>query len=177
MPNIPEHSETDPSATIINLEKPESTRREFLKYTGVLLGGIAVSSLLPAAAQPQVRTQDNSNSKGMVDLGPVSAFKAEGVTDRTKDMNTYISHTASGVIALVAICTHEGCKPDYDSSGKDFSCRCHGAGFAVDGAPTARPARTPLARFALSVKGSRLMMDTSKYILRSSVQATDFLKV
>jgi cytochrome b6-f complex iron-sulfur subunit len=173
--NNTEQSENNPSE--IKLKQPVSTRREFMKYTGVLVGGIAISSLLPAAAQVQIRTQDNPNSKGMVDLGPVSAFKAKGVTDRTKDMNTYISHTASGVIALVAICTHEGCKPNYDSSGKDFSCRCHGAGFAEDGAPTARPARTPLARFALSVKGSRLMMDTSKYILRSSVQATDFLKV
>jgi cytochrome b6-f complex iron-sulfur subunit len=133
--------------------------------------------LVPAAAQSPTRTQDNPDSKGMIDLGPVSAFKSEGVTDRTKDTNTYISHTASGVIALVAICTHQGCKPDFDSSGKDFVCRCHGAGFAADGAPTARPARTPLARFALSVKGSRLMMDTSKYILRSSVQTSDFLKV
>jgi cytochrome b6-f complex iron-sulfur subunit len=162
-----------------NLEQPESTRREFLKHSGTVLAGIALSSLIPVAvqAQTQTRTQANPDSKGVIDLGPVSAFKSQGVTDRTKDTNAYIAHTANGLIALVAICTHEGCKPNYDSSSKDFVCRCHGAGFAIDGTPTARPARTPLARFVLSVKGSRLLMDTKNYVLRSSVQTTDFLKV
>jgi hypothetical protein len=100
MPHTP-----DPST---NLEQTESTRREFLKHSGTVLAGIALSSLIPVAAQTQTRTQANPDSKGVIDLGPISTFKNQGVTDRTKDTNAHITHTTNGLIALVAICTHEG---------------------------------------------------------------------
>ncbi len=164
-----------------NNEAPESSRREFLKHTGIVLAGVAATSLLPAAAQTQTtsqQTQINPNSKGIIDLGPITDYKANSITDKTKDTNAYISNTKNGLIALVAICTHNGCKPNIEPANQDFVCRCHGATFANDGAVTARPARTPLAQFALTIsKDSHLMMDTTKYILRRSVQATDFLKV
>jgi Rieske Fe-S protein len=52
---------------------------------------------------------------------------------------------AETVKAFSAVCTHAGCVVS-DVADGTVNCACHGSRFAIeDGAPTAGPARTPLA--------------------------------
>lgn len=64
----------------------------------------------------------------------------------------FVVRDANGLYALTAVCTHQGCT--IASSGGGFSCPCHGAGFDINGAVTAGPARTPLKHYALCLSAN-----------------------
>jgi cytochrome b6-f complex iron-sulfur subunit len=172
MNNDDTHNET--------LEQDESTtsRREFLKRAGLVAAGLALSGAV--LAQDDDENQGAMNqalNKGLVDLGPVTAFKPNSMTDHTRNAGAFISRTADGLIALSPVCTHQGCTTRYQASSNEFACPCHGAGFAADGNVTRRPGRAPLAAYPLQVKNGHLFVNTNKLIQRSSVQKTDFLKI
>jgi Rieske Fe-S protein len=160
------------------------SRRDFLKLAGVTLAVIATGSL-GLADDDNGKDDDEGKQgsmttafgKGQVDLGPVSSFKPGSMTDKTATAGVMISRTAKGLIALAPVCTHAGCVPKYAGVAQQFICPCHNARFSSDGGVTNGPARTPLSRYALTLKNGRVIVDTNKLIQRSSVKASDFLKV
>ncbi len=160
------------------------SRRNFLKRAGVSLAVIATASVGYADSDGDDNNSDdnrgNMNSavgKGQVDVGAVSNFNQQIMTNKTSIAGVMIAQTAQGLIALSPVCTHQGCAPDFSKAAKQFICRCHGARFAADGAVTAGPARTPLSRYPMIVKNGRLIVDTNNLIKRSSVKPSDFLKI
>jgi cytochrome b6-f complex iron-sulfur subunit len=156
------------------------SRRDFLKFAGATLAVIATGSLGLADDDDDEGKQGSMNSavgKGQIDLGPISSFKLGSMTDKTASAGVMISRTANGLIALAPVCTHQGCVPKYAGVAQQFICPCHNARFANDGAVTNGPARTPLSRYALTLKNGRVIVDTNKLIQRSSVKTSDFLKV
>jgi Rieske Fe-S protein len=165
-------------------EGTENNRREFLKQTGLTIAAVATLGLTSAFADPDGNDDDgqrgNMNSavgKGIVDLGAVTAFRVGAVADKTSLAGVMLSRTAQGLIALAPVCTHQGCAPKFSSAAKEFICACHGARFALDGAVTAAPARTPLSRYPIAIKNERVLVDTNKLIKRSKVSLTDFVRV
>ena len=176
-----------------SLEPDDSTttRREFIKRAGLVVAGLTLAGGALAGvglAQDEQNENDDDDdamnnaantiqatNKGMVDLGPATNFKLGSVTDRTSTTGAFISHTASGLIALSPVCTHEGCTPRL--SGTTFACPCHGAHFGADGGVLRGPARTPLSVYPLQIKNGRVLVNTNKLTRRSSVQKSDFLKV
>ena len=52
--------------------------------------------------------------------------------------------TADAFVTLSAICTHRGCRIDFQSAQHNLRCGCHGAMFALDGSVTRGPAGSPL---------------------------------
>lgn len=158
-----------------------TSRRAFLKRAGLVVAGLTLASTVLA----QDDQDDDENigavtqaaNKGLVDLGPLTAFKPNSVTDRTSDAGAFISSTADGVVALSPICTHQGCTIRYQRGTGDFACPCHAAGFAANGSVTRRPGRAPLSAYPLQVKNGHLFVNTNKLVPRSSVKKTDFLKI
>jgi cytochrome b6-f complex iron-sulfur subunit len=75
-----------------------------------------------------------------------------GVDDRWKDkFGVWLVRTpedlvqdVSGFYALIAVCTHLGCTPNYLPAEQKFKCPCHGRGFPPDGYQLRR-ARVPPA--------------------------------
>jgi menaquinol-cytochrome c reductase iron-sulfur subunit len=55
-------------------------------------------------------------------------------------------------IAFSVYCTHVGCPTRWLEEARLFICPCHGGVFERDGAPTAGPPSTPLARYAVRVR-------------------------
>lgn len=51
-----------------------------------------------------------------------------------------IRSSDTAVIALSAICTHEGCSMDYNASQNRLDCPCHGSQFSTDGKVLTGPA-------------------------------------
>jgi cytochrome b6-f complex iron-sulfur subunit len=156
------------------------SRRDFLKLAGVTLAVIATGSIGLADDDDDEGKQGSMTTaigKGQIDLGPVSSFKLGSMTDKTAAAGVMVSRTAKGLIALAPVCTHQGCVPKYAGVAQQFICPCHNARFANDGAVTNGPARTPLSRYALTLKNGRVIVDTNKLIQRSSVKTGDFLKV
>ena len=86
----------------------------------------------------------------------------------------------SGFYAIVTVCTHLGCTPNYLAAENKFKCPCHGSGFRTSGINFEGPAPRPLerARIVLADDG-QILVDKSKHYQRELGQWTDpeaFLK-
>src|SRR5438132_824355 len=63
----------------------------------------------------------------------------------------WMIRNADGLYALIAICTHLGCTPNWFASEERFKCPCHGSNFLRDGTNVAGPAPVPLYRAAIAM--------------------------
>jgi cytochrome b6-f complex iron-sulfur subunit len=72
---------------------------------------------------------------------------------------------ASGFYALITVCTHLGCTPNYLSAENKFKCPCHGSGYRLTGINFEGPAPRPLerARVALADDGQILVDKSRKF--------------
>ena len=157
--------------------KTNHSRREFLKTSGAVVAlALTGGAILSDAAQAE-RNPFEAFGKGSIDLGAVSSFKLNTMTDKLASAGVLISNTPDGLIALSSHCTHEGCDVHWQTDAKTLQCPCHRAEFSSGGDALRRPAREPLPHYPLTVKNGHLMVDTNKLIRRSSVTKTDFLKV
>ena len=55
------------------------------------------------------------------------------------------------IAALIAVCTHLGCTPNWLSSDQKFKCPCHGSGFEKSGINIEGPAPRPLERYRIEL--------------------------
>lgn len=56
-----------------------------------------------------------------------------------------------GIYALLAVCTHLGCTPNWLPEDQKFKCPCHGSGFYKSGINFEGPAPRPLERVEVSL--------------------------
>src|SRR5260221_10992197 len=72
---------------------------------------------------------------------------------------------ASGFYAIITVCTHLGCTPNYLSAENKFKCPCHGSGFRTTGINFEGPAPRPLerARVVFSDDGQILVDKSRKF--------------
>ncbi|MCH2277882.1 MAG: Rieske 2Fe-2S domain-containing protein [Vicinamibacterales bacterium] len=76
-----------------------------------------------------------------------------------------IVQEASGFYALISVCTHLGCTPNWLSAEVKFKCPCHGSGFRPTGVNFEGPAPRPLerARIVLAEDGQILVDKARKF--------------
>lgn len=88
-------------------------------------------------------------------VGEVSeAFKSE--------QRIWIVREKEGFYALIAICTHLGCTPNWMANENKFKCPCHGSGFYRSGLNFEGPAPRPLERANIALgDDGQLVVDTS----------------
>jgi len=87
---------------------------------------------------------------------------------------------ASGFYALITVCTHLGCTPNYLPAENKFKCPCHGSGYRLSGINFEGPTPRPLerARIVLSDDG-QILIDKSRHFQEELGQWIDpeaFLK-
>lgn len=70
----------------------------------------------------------------------------------------------AGVVALYQKCVHLGCRVPSCATSKWFECGCHGSMYNQAGEKKAGPAPRGLDRFAMSVSGGSLTVDTGNII-------------
>jgi cytochrome b6-f complex iron-sulfur subunit len=126
---------------------------------------------------------------------PLQHFKAGfpreygvGVDERWKDQFGVwlvrtaddLVHDTSGFYALIAVCTHLGCTPNYLASEDKFKCPCHGSGFRLTGVNFEGPAPRPLERAAIGLADDgQIQVDKSRHFqfeLGQWSDAESFLK-
>jgi cytochrome b6-f complex iron-sulfur subunit len=75
-----------------------------------------------------------------------------------------IEQHASGFYALITVCTHLGCTPNYLSAENKFKCPCHGSGYRLSGINFEGPTPRPLerARVVLADDG-QILVDKSRH--------------
>jgi cytochrome b6-f complex iron-sulfur subunit len=81
---------------------------------------------------------------------------------------------ASGFYALITVCTHLGCTPNYLAAENKFKCPCHGSGYRLSGVNFEGPAPRPLerARVVLADDG-QILVDKSRHFQRELGQWAD----
>ncbi|MCA8999075.1 MAG: Rieske 2Fe-2S domain-containing protein [Planctomycetaceae bacterium] len=88
-------------------------------------------------------------------VGPPSDFPPGTVSEKFKaSRGIWIVHSDqySGndmIYALLSICTHLGCTPNWLEGEQKFKCPCHGSGFYITGINFEGPAPRPLERVGL----------------------------
>jgi Rieske Fe-S protein len=67
-----------------------------------------------------------------------------------------LARTGKQVVALSAVCTHQGCS--VTPSGDGFRCPCHGSTFDATGGVESGPARVALTRFNARATADRIIV-------------------
>jgi cytochrome b6-f complex iron-sulfur subunit len=61
------------------------------------------------------------------------------------------------IYALLTVCTHLGCTPNWLEGERKFKCPCHGSGFYITGINFEGPAPRPLERMAIKLSDDGLL--------------------
>jgi len=165
---------------------PLFTRRAWI---GLSWGAFAAASAAALAATGRFMFPNVLNE-------PPQQFKAGfpneygmGVDERWKEKfgiwivriaDEVVEPHGSGFYALITVCTHLGCTPNYLSAENKFKCPCHGSGYRLTGVNFEGPAPRPLerARIVFADDG-QILVDKSKHYQYELGQWTDpeaFLK-
>ncbi len=101
--------------------------------------------------------------------GRPEEYPAGAVSERwKKDQRIWIVRKDDGSFyALIAICTHLGCTPNWFNAENKFKCPCHGSGFKRDGMNFEGPAPRPLdrAKIALTLEGELVVDKGQKFTM------------
>ncbi|RMF88070.1 MAG: ubiquinol-cytochrome c reductase iron-sulfur subunit [Nitrospinota bacterium] len=99
---------------------------------------------------------------------PTDYLVGEVSTKYKKAYRVWIIRRESGIFAMLAICTHLGCTPNWIPNKQAFKCPCHGSGFYLDGTNFEGPAPRPLdrVRISLTAEGTLLVDKSRVYYMR-----------
>ncbi len=85
-------------------------------------------------------------------VGRPEDFPPGIVDERFKESNgIWIVNQEGKLVALIAICTHLGCPPNWLESQNKFKCPCHGSGYYKNGINFEGPTPRPLERAAIAI--------------------------
>jgi cytochrome b6-f complex iron-sulfur subunit len=123
-----------------------------LLSAGGLLSGLSFLRLqrLEVPAWPQ--TLQLLGAPEQYGLGSVTWFAP---------LQLYLIRERAGFYALSAVCTHQGCPPQWQESPGIFHCPCHGSRFDRTGTTMTGPALRPLERIKLVLQANQLWADVS----------------
>ena len=97
--------------------------------------------------------------------GTPDEYPAGAVSERwKKDERVWVVRQDDGTFyALLAICTHLGCTPNWFQAEDKFKCPCHGSGFDPAGVNFEGPAPRPLERFRIAMhEDGQILVDKSR---------------
>src|SRR5512133_1002703 len=74
--------------------------------------------------------------------------------------NILIINTGTQIVALSAICTHQGCTVGYHAGAGDIECPCHGSVYSTSGSVLAGPAPAALRTYSVTKTGNVITINT-----------------
>ncbi len=128
-------------------------RRRFFRWCGWAGFGAAVGASIYSFLRflkPRVLFEPPAYFRA----GRVEDYPRNSVSEKwKKGQKVWIVHREEGLYALVSICTHLACTPNWVEDEKLFRCPCHGSVFDVEGDVIAGPAPEPLYRVPILNNG------------------------
>jgi cytochrome b6-f complex iron-sulfur subunit len=96
--------------------------------------------------------------------GYPSEYVPGAVDERWKEkFGVWIVRDEGVMYALIAICTHLGCPPNWLPAEEKFKCPCHGSGYYKSGVNFEGPTPRPLERAAISLgDDGQIIVDKSR---------------
>jgi cytochrome b6-f complex iron-sulfur subunit len=98
-------------------------------------------------------------------VGRPEEFPKGLVDTRFKESNgVWIVNSEGKLYALIAICTHLGCPPNWLEAQNKFKCPCHGSGYYKSGINFEGPTPRPLERAAIAIdpEDGQLVVDKAR---------------
>ena len=141
------------------------SRRGFMKWSlpvgWVAFSSAATAGLIATARSlfPNVLFEPPQSFKA----GFPSEYNVGEVDVRWKDaFGVWIVREPDQFYAIIAVCTHLGCSPNWLPAENKFKCPCHGSGFYMTGVNFEGPAPRPLERFRIALaEDGQLLVDKS----------------
>ena len=134
----------------------EVSRRGFFSWAAVAWVGFtaAIGGCVTAWGRfmfPNVLYEPPTNFK----VGSPADFPKGVVDERFKETRgVWIVNEEGRLYALIAICTHLGCPPNWLAAQNKFKCPCHGSGYYKNGINFEGPTPRPLERAAIAIDPS-----------------------
>ncbi len=141
------------------------TRREFnwlaLAWTAFTAASVAGLTATMRFMFPNVLFEPPTLFKA----GLPESYKPGEVDERFKEKyGVWIVRTEDNIMyALIAICTHLGCPPNWLSAEQKFKCPCHGSGYYKSGINFEGPTPRPLERAKITLgDDGQLVIDKNR---------------
>jgi cytochrome b6-f complex iron-sulfur subunit len=152
------------------------TRRSTIKWMALAWTGFAAATGAGLTATvrflfPNVLFEPPTRFKA----GDPSSY-ALGVDERWKEkFGVWIVRDTASIYALVAVCVHLGCTPNWLQAQNKFKCPCHGSGYYISGINFEGPAPRPLERAEIEVSGEdgQIIVDKATRFLYERGQWSD----
>ncbi len=144
---------TKPAAKAKAAGGDDLSRRGFFSWAAVAWVGFtaAAGGCLTAWGRfmfPNVLYEPPTSFK----VGPPTEFQEDTVDERFVESNgVFVVNEAGTIYALIAICTHLGCPPNWLEAQNKYKCPCHGSGYYRNGINFEGPTPRPLERAAVSI--------------------------
>lgn len=157
----------------------EATRRGFFRIAIGILGGVAglvlgiplVGSLVGNAFRKKTPRWARVVMVESLPLGQPTVLSftnqsSEGYLRETVVRNVWaVRRSATEVTVYSPICTHLGCRYDWEPNSGRFLCPCHGSLFALDGKVLAGPAPRPLDTLPVKIENGELFVEWERFEL------------
>ena len=164
MSTAPTHAPGSPRAS-----EPVSRRNALRLMLG---GAIGLAGIEFAATTVNFLWPDLKGGLGaVVNVGKLSTFPPvtpqKGQPFHQLKIKSWIVNLLAydkTIMALYHVCPHLGCTVPYCNQSGRFECPCHGSTYNLHGEWIQGPAPRGMDRFAASVKGGEVMVDTTKLI-------------
>lgn len=107
--------------------------------------------------------------------GYPSEIQVGQVDERFKEKyGVWLVRNKEGIFALLAVCTHLGCTPNWLEAEQKFKCPCHGSGYYKNGINFEGPTPRPLERIEISLADDgQILVDKSQKFLYEKGQWSD----
>jgi nitrite reductase/ring-hydroxylating ferredoxin subunit/uncharacterized membrane protein YphA (DoxX/SURF4 family) len=129
-------------------------RRGFIRISSIAaltVAAVGLGRLFPKSAAAAVSaTPQNIIEDSSLSIGETFNFTSKSGSPAV------LFKSKTGVYAYSAVCTHEGCTVQYNSTSKNLQCGCHGAVFdpESDGSALSGPTNKPLPKIKVAVEGA-----------------------
>jgi cytochrome b6-f complex iron-sulfur subunit len=163
----------------LNNSTPEPSRRSFLGWVWLLLGGVALAEAVWIVSdffKPRRRRAADDGADSVIVAGPVDRFEPGSVT-AFPEGRFYLARLADGgFLALHRECTHLGCTVPWVDAEDRFLCPCHASSFDITGDVLSPPAPRPLDIFQVRIENAIVKVDISKIIKRQSFTSSQAVR-
>lgn len=123
-----------------------SARRRALALVGVGLPGLALGCAPREPPDRRVRLS-------LASLDAAGRLEIEYAGEPAE-----VVRTGSGVVARSLLCSHFGCRVQWQAAAERYHCPCHEGAFDRDGRPIAGPPTRPLRRLPVEAAGQDILV-------------------
>lgn len=145
-----------------SIDVPEGramTRRAFLDAFAMVAAASAAGAAAVATCKFIAPPPPRSEVVDEVDVASVSELELRGAKPfRFGREPAIVVRGRAGYFALSTVCTHLGCVVEWDAAANRLTCPCHLASFNLEGSVAEGPPPRPLATFAVSIRGDRIVV-------------------